>query len=788
MARAPKRIWALTAVASILGLTLVFADSAWAAFGIEKFEYAATNEVGSPDTQAGSHPYEMTTTFELNHHEAEGRLVPDGDPRNVEVDLPPGEIANPNATTTKCAESELERNLCPNSSAVGTVAVRFNLVGPLEAREPVFNVVPPPGTPGELGFNLAGLGIVVHIAGNLDASDGYRLSAKIADISQTTMLYGATLTLWGAPSDPRHDEQRGECLGENERAEEEELQTGEPKGRSTCPSPITATPFLTLPSSCPGTPPTATMRAASWQEPGIWTALRESSPAAPAISGCNRLPFSPELTVTPDSEAAETPSGLSVDLKFPREETLSGLAEADLKDAVVTLPAGMALSLPAVDGRAACTPEEIGLSGAGIPTCPEASKLGDVEILTPLLEHPLAGSVYLAQQGNGGAQQGANPFGSLLALYLVAEGSGVPIKLAGRVEADPTTGQLTMRFEGNPPLEGEPQLPFSDLKLHFFGGARAPLVTPPTCGVHETTASFVPWSDAGAAMSSTSFSTTSGPDGEPCPSGQFAPSFIAGTTNNQAGSFSPFTMTLSRHDGEARFAGVQLQLPPGLLWVLASVGQCPELQASQGTCPLTSQIGHATVGAGAGPEQLFLPQAGKPEDPVYLTGPYRGAPFGLSIVVPAEAGPFNLGTVVTRAKIEVDPHTAQLLITSDPLPTILDGIPLDLRTINVTVDRAGFVFNPTNCAPLTVGGTIASIGGPSAVVSSPFHAVNCAQLPFNPQITASAQANTGEAASPTPTPKTAVVKAKKHRKHRKHKRHRKTLKARHTRRRARRHR
>jgi hypothetical protein len=465
----------------------------------------------------------------------------------------------------------------------------------------------------------------------------------------------------------------------------------------------------------------------------------------PAIEGCEKLHFSPKLTVEPETEAADSPTGLGIDLQIPQEESVTGLAEADLKDAVVTLPAGMAVSPSAANGRGACTAEEIGMSNANKPSCPNASKVGTVKIVTPLLEQPLEGAVYLAEPYENPFGSSEHPGGSLLALYVVAEGSGAVVKLAGNVEADPTTGQLTTRFEGSAPLNGLPQLPFSDLKMDFFGGPRAPLVTPPTCGAYEIKSSLTPWSGTAPLTPSEPFSITSGPSGSPCPTGQFAPSFTAGTVNNQAAGYTPFTMTLARQDGEQRLSGVQVQMPPGLLGVLKNVTQCPEPQASKGECSATSQIGHVTVGAGPGPDQMFLPEAGKPEDPVYLTGPYDGAPFGLSIVVPAEAGPYNLGTVITRARININPYTSQITVTSDPLPTILQGIPLDVRTINVTIDKPSrFMFNPTNCAPLTIGGTITSTSGTTASVSSPFEAANCGLLPFKPKFTVATSAKTSK--------------------------------------------
>ncbi|HEY7961338.1 MAG TPA: hypothetical protein VID29_05395 [Solirubrobacteraceae bacterium] len=380
----------------------------------------------------------------------------------------------------------------------------------------------------------------------------------------------------------------------------------------------------------------------------------------------------------------------------------------------------MSIDPSAADGLQACSPAQIGLNDSNEPSCPDASKIGTVEIDTPLLPDPLQGAVYLAQQGN-------NPFGSLLALYVTAEGDGALLKLAGHVVADPVTGQLTTTFDDNP------QLPFSELKLSFFGGPRAPLATPESCGTFTTSGDLMPWSapfSGPDTLLTDSFSIDTG-----CVGG-FAPSFAAGSTGTQAGGFTSFTATFSRGDQDQNLSSITLRTPPGLLGVLKSVPLCGEPQAAQGACGQESLIGHTTVGAGVGPHPFYL--GGN----VYLTGPYKGSPFGLSIVVPAVAGPFNLGTVVVRAAISVDPATTALTVTSDPLPTILQGIPLDLRTVNVTVDRPGFIFNPTSCEPLAVGGTITSTQGTQAPVSSHFQAANCANLPFHPLFSVSSPAKT----------------------------------------------
>jgi hypothetical protein len=364
-----------------------------------------------------------------------------------------------------------------------------------------------------------------------------------------------------------------------------------------------------------------------------------------------------------------------------------------------------------------------------------------------LLEQPLSGAVYVAQQGNL-AGSGSNPFKSLFALYLVAEGSGTLIKLPGKIELNATTGQLTARFGEDPATSLStgtrqllPQLPFSELKMHFFGGPRAPLVTPFSCGTYTTTSQLTPWDGNPASEPSSSFSVNSG-----CGTRGFAPTLTAGTTNPQAGGFTDETVTVARNNGEQNVGGITVSTPPGLLGLLSKVPLCQEPQASQGTCGEESKIGEATEALGPGEDPYWL-KGGR----VYLTGPYDHEPFGLSVVDPTTAGPFTLvgehggpGKEVTRASIAVNPKTDALTITSEPLPTILEGVPLDIRTINVNINRKEFTFNPTNCEELHVTSSITSTEGATSTPSSRFQAANCAALPFKPSFAATTQGNSSD--------------------------------------------
>jgi hypothetical protein len=707
------------------------ASSTPAPAGFSEFHTALTGPDGLPVTRAGSYPYQFTTSFALNSaFGVEGLPEPaGGDVKDIRVALPPGLIGNPIATSrctaqefnTQLGNLEFPRNGCPNGSAVGLVDVQTE--GNLVVAVPVYNLVPPAGMPAQLGFQV--LGLPFYIDTKARTGGDYGITGYLQDVTEVQRAIAATLTLWGVPADASHDPLRGTCL----------INGG---SLGSCAAGVAAKPFLRLPTSCKG-PLTTKMEFDTWTSPNV---LLEESSDGGVPGECSALDFGPTITVRPTSTVADSPTGLHVDLHVPQSEDPGGLAEADLKDAVVTLPTGVVVNPSQANGLVGCPlegPEGVNLKKPEPARCPAASKIGNVEVVTPLLEKPLTGGVYVAQQGNAGPAQGSNPFGSLLAIYIVVEGSGVVVKLAGEVKTDPNTGQLTTTFLDNP------QLPFEDFKLDFFNGPRAPLITPSACGAYTTTTSLTPWSTPGQpAGPSDTFQILSA-----CTTG-FSPSFTAGTTNNQAGGFSPFSVTLSRGDGEQRVAGVQVHMPPGLLGKIAGIPLCGEAQANAGTCPAASQIGTATAGAGAGTEPFYVPEAGQPSNPVYLTGPYRGAPFGLSIVTHALAGPFDLGNVIVRAAITIDPHTAQITVTTDPsgpyaIPTILQGIPLDLRTVNVTTARPGFIFNPTNCTAMSAGGTITSTAGASAGLSSPFQAANCANLPFKPSFTVSTQGKTNKA-------------------------------------------
>jgi hypothetical protein len=489
-------------------------------------------------------------------------------------------------------------------------------------------------------------------------------------------------------------------------------------------------PLLTLPTACNG-PLTSTVAVDSYQEPGHFvtaSSVTHNSAGAPGgMTGCAKLLFPPSITAAPDTSNASSSSGLTVGVHVSQKAALNpeGLAESTVRDLTVTLPEGVAINPSGADGLEACPEGLAGFTGFsefnpdvepgdrtatftpsfpeppehGLNFCPNGSKIGTVKIKTPLLPNPLEGSVYLAAQN-------ANPFGSLIAMYLIAKDpvSGTIIKQTGEVALTPS-GQIITTFKNLP------NDPFEDAELHFFGGERAPLTTPSHCGTYTTQAVFTPWSGNAPVTSTSSFNIEHGPHGTPCPGAHlpFNPTFTGGSTNLQAGSFTPLTGTFSREDGEQQMKRVHFTLPPGLSGILTGVKLCPEAQANAGTCGLDSLIGETTVSAGVGSDPVSV-EGGK----VYLTEKYHGSPFGLSVVDPVKAGPFDLehdtanpdqnpacDCIVVRAKIDVNPLTSALTITSNAedegfaIPQFIDGIPVQIKKINFATTRSGFQFNPS---------------------------------------------------------------------------------------------
>jgi hypothetical protein len=747
-------------------------------------EVKGVENVPYPFTQAGGHPWGLTTTGELSNEEALTLtdeyglhpVVPTRDPRDIVVDLPPGLLGDPMAVPRCSLTVLLGTGLqCPAATQIGVS--RLVWYGGKEELGPIVNLTPESGQSAEFGLENEAHVTPVLTAHLVHTAQGYGFTV-VSNAIPMVGLVEFELTFWGVPADSSHDPTRGLFCAIDERGEE----YLECKGGNESAG-VEAVPFLSLPTDCAAGPEVATMRTDSWQEPGSvsegrYTGYAEEAATLPGVTGCNLLQFDPSLEVTPDSPLADAPVGLGVGIQVPQPELPGVDATPHLRDAAVTLPEGISISPGIVDGIQACNEsgpeginfsgpesEEVGLNGESqlaAGHCPNASAIGTAEAVTPLLPEPVKGHVYLARPLCGGpAQEACNNKdaldGNLYQMYLELGGvgplgdTGVNIKAHGYVEADPATGQLTAKFLENP------QAPFSELKVRLNGGPRAPLDNPAVCGPALTTADFTPWSGPGITPEGLSMPGT--PDATPssffevqgCAGAPgLRPGFVAGTVTPQAGQFSAFTLNLSREDREQYVKGIQVHTPPGLLGMLSSVPLCGEAAADAGTCGEASKIGTTRVASGAGSHPFEI------EGDVYLTEAYAGAPFGLSIVTHAVAGPFNLGLVVVRARIDVDRENSTLTITTDEsgpyaVPRILDGVPLRLKRITVDIDRPDFMFNPTNCGMPGAPGTqqvTAKISGSEntvATVQSQFAVGGCKSLEFKPRFTVSASGRTSKA-------------------------------------------
>lgn len=732
----------------------------FATFGIAQFSLDALNELEEPFTQAAGHPFELTAYIAANTTEYKAKASPDAILKDALTQLPPGLVGNPDAMV-RCPGRIAEENRCTAASEVGTITVYHGTTkfGP----KPLFDVIPPEGTAARFAGEI-NISTDAYIDASIRSGSDYGVSAGGYNITALANATAFQITFWGVPNASDHNPERW-CL-----------KTGEAGYRQGCAAEGEPRPFLSMPTACDG-PQSATAALDSYAAPGEYVS---STAQMPTVTGCDAVGFNPEIEAQPTSRTADSPTGLSVDLRIPQEENPEKYATADLKDAVVTFPAGLTVDPSSVEGLSACSEAQVGFTGfaelnetsePGVETaqftpspaeCPDASKLGTVEIDTPLVEHPLPGALYLAKQGE-------NPFGSVLALYLTAYDpiSGVVVKLPGRVEACESTGQvlasgvtcaapgqLTTVFDQNP------QLPFEDLKIELFPGPRAALTTPLTCGSYATSANLTPWTApeaADATPASEPFVLSAAPGGEACASSEAqapnSPGFDAGTASPVAGAYSPFVLNLTREDGSQRFASLNVTLPPGLTGKVVGVEECPQgdieaaqrrsregegaLEQSNPSCPTGSEVGTVHVGVGSGSPFVVGGRA-------YFAGPYEGAPFSLVIVTPAIAGPFDLGTIVVRAALDINPTTAQVTVKSDPFPTILDGIPLDVRTLAVEISRSDFMLNPTSCEVMAVAGEETSTAEQAASLSDRFQAGGCASLKFSPRFAVSTSGKTSK--------------------------------------------
>jgi hypothetical protein len=703
-----RLICAVFVAAIALAGTVGSADAAlpFSTVGVRDFS-AASGEVVR---QAGAHS-DFEFGFSVPEVEAvrEGELIkgPIESIKNTSLDLPPGMYANPQAFAS-CQPEFLAKPSypyaeCAVAAQIGTATIEIPS-GLSEGLHTValYNVAHGPGVPAKFGFKYEYSS--VFITPSVRPGD-YGITAASIDSTQAVPIQSVRVRLWGVPADPVHDVER-------------QHNTPEVVG-VTIPAESPLVPFFTNPGSCPEAPTPFTASIDSWEDPGVFDtrSLSSDESGAPFLwEGCENLAFQPKIQASPSSVEAGAPSGLKIDFSVPQTEGPYGLASANVRRAVVTLPEGMTVSPSSAAGLGACSEAQVGLGTNDEPTCPDPSKIGSVQIRTPLLGEELEGAMYLARQRE-------NPFGSLLATYLVAKGPGFYLKLPGRIDADSRTGRLTVTFDDTP------QLPFEELQVNLRNGPRAPLTVPTSCGTYAIQTEVTPWSGTAPVKGESKFTVNSN-----CSTGGFKPGFKAGTASPQAGSFSPFNLQVTQASGESNLSKLKATLPPGLLAKLAGVPLCGDAQAASGNCPSGSQVGVTTIGAGPGPSPIYVPEAGKAPTAVYLGGPYKGAPYSLIVKVPAQAGPFDLGTVVVRNALNIDPFTTQVTAESDPLPQILEGIPISYRDVRVEIDKPEFTVNPTNCSQFQIASVLTSASGQSSSPSAPFAAANCEGLGFKPTL------------------------------------------------------
>jgi hypothetical protein len=762
MSRASSRF--VAAFAAVLALAVVLAPaSAHAEFGFlpgaAGLEVSAHAEGGIREHRAGAHPFELVTDVNFNlapeSPEEPGVQFTDGDLRDLRIDLPPGLIENP-AAVPQCSQAQfhaprlspfgpsLSGESCSDRTQIGTIEIRSSVDGGSARTFGVFNLAPPPGFPSQFGFSPYGAPVTVtpHIR---ETGTEYGLTLDLEDFPQQFNTHGFTLTIWGNPWSVAHDGERGNCLNE--------VEPGFPEAKCSVgpPQAVPRKAYLTLPTSCSG-PLVFRFAARSWQQPGP---LVERVSSSPPLQDCEAISFNPTPLARLNTNRAGSPSGFDFTLEGDGDGLLEPnlRASSQVKKAVLTLPEGMTVNPSLGAGLGVCTPDQYAAEtitsapGAG---CPNASKIGELTVESPLFEGEVKGGLFLAEPNDPEDSAAENPFDSLLALYMVAKSPqrGIMVRLAGKVTADPASGQLVATFNGLP------QLPYSHFNVHFRDGLRTPLATPATCGTYAAAVDLSPWLDPGSHRTYLSqMKLDAGIGGAACPVGTppFRPGAVAGTLNRQAGAYTPFYLHLTRTDAEQEITSYSALMPPGLLGKLKGIPYCPEAAIEEASrkrgfaelrepsCPAASRIGRTYSGYGLSSVLAYAPGA------LYLAGPYRGSTFSIVAINSATVGPFDLGVIIVRSAIKVDPLTAQVSVdssTSDPIPHIREGIPLHLRDIRVYLDRPGLTLNPTRCdgsaAISSLNGSGPSFATPAdditASVRSHFQVFNCSALLFRPRM------------------------------------------------------
>ena len=595
--------------------------------------------------------------------------------RDVRIELPPGLGGNPTATPT-CPRDVFDQvalgGNCTMETRIGRATIDARGFG--EQTTPIFNVEPLADQLGLFGVNLlAKMPISLRLR-----PDDFGLTVEQSDLQQSLTLKTLRIELWGVP----RDHQEG----------------AEAPRRS----------LLTLPTVC-GEPLAVTLQARSWLPGASWQSA--SAVSKDTIDHCENLRFEPRMGFEVASPAAGTPTGVDVDVVVPQNPDPDGLDPLQTKQVRIALPAGMSLSPAAAAGRVACSEAQLGLGTAVREACPPASRVGTVELDGPQLRTPIGGNVFIGEEAPG----------DRFRLFVAARGLGVEAKLAGSLHPDSESGRLIAV------LDDLPRAAFSKISLRFDDGPKALLVSPLSCGPATATARFEPYGGGASVDTADTATIGAGPAAPGCSSPSFSPSLVAGSSG-RAGRPTSFYVTLRRADGEQSPERFRIGFPPGLSAELGSVEPCELPAGTAGECPASSRIGSAVAEIGSGPQPAAM------RGSVFLTGPYRRAPFGLLMSFPATLGPFDLGTVTIRSALRVDSRTGRVTVETDAMPQSIEGIPIRFQTIGLDLDRPGFMRNPTSCEPSAVTATIRSTTGLEAQPTSPFFLRGCSSLAFRPRL------------------------------------------------------
>jgi hypothetical protein len=716
-------------------LSWAFADNAAANAPIKSYSAIPSS------TQAGGHP-DLEVAFSVENRVLQKSQSPCNceDAKDANIHLPAGFIGNPHATP-QCTVAQFSADECPIDSQVGIANVlATNGIGFDTA---VYNIVPPPEDAGLLGFKIFLFDTPQFTILGARTGGDYGLDSDTTSIFHGLFpLEALQEVLWGVPAAPSHDRLRinprnslgGPSFPGSLCDSSGQLATSDPEsvdefcignfvGFTPLHSNALSAPFLQNPTTC-DTTLSSTLEVLSYD-----SGLTSAHYPWPKLTGCDQLSFNPSLYAQPTTSTTDSPSGMDVDLTVPQQVSPTVPSPTELRRATVTLPQGFSINPNAADGKTACQDTDASFGTTFAANCPDSAKIGSLTIDSSALPGPLPGFVYLGEPLPGNRYR----------IFLVADGFGTHIKLPGVVTPDPSTGQLTIT------LNELPQSPLTAFNMHIFGSERGLLATPAQCGTYAVTSTFEPWDSSLSAQSSTQFFTlAAGPNGKHCPGATrpFEPGFEAASLNHSPGAHAPFSLEVTRSDGDQGLAGLTVSTPPGLSATIAGVRYCSDAalaaaaassysgitEQQSPSCPPGALIGTSVAGAGAGTHPVYLP--GK----VYLAGPYKGAPLSLAAITPAVSGPYDLGDVVVRAALHVDPTDTHITAVSDPLPQIVGGIPIRLRSLRIGLDRPNFTLNPTNCSPFAIGATLSGDQGARAELSRHFQMANCATLPYGPQL------------------------------------------------------